>query len=92
MAAIILVGLDEAIVGVASNITQEPVLVYSLEKIKEIFVVRDGMDEDEAEEHIGFNVTGLYAGPGTPMFFTGMTPDEALEHVNEIADNEEPEE
>jgi hypothetical protein len=59
-------GLDEAILGLGTSYCNtQPLLVYSRDKIIEIFM-RD-MPEEQAVEHFDFNVGCLYAGPGTPM-------------------------
>ena len=63
-------GLDEAIIGPASiwrDGTQVSVLVYDAEEIRKIFMLRDGMDADEAREFIEFNIEGGYIGVDTPV-------------------------
>ena len=54
-------GLDEAIIGTTMLWGAEgEVLVYSCEKCINIFMVRDGMDYDEAYEFFEFNTLGAY--------------------------------
>jgi len=63
-------GLDDAIIGPASiwrNGTQVSVLVYDAEEIRKIFMLRDGMDADEAREFIEYNIEGGYIGIDTPV-------------------------
>ena len=60
-------GLDAAIIGVTEGVS-EPVVAYSYEKCIEIFRMRDGMTEEDALEHMSFNVTGAYVGTRTPIF------------------------
>ena len=60
-------GLDEAIVGVVQRFGMEPVVVYDLEKVREV-LARDGGTFEEVEEHITFNILGLWAGDRTPAF------------------------
>ena len=63
-------GLDDAIIGPASiwrNGTQVSVLVYDAEEIRKIFMLRDGMDADEAREFIEYNIEGGYIGKDTPV-------------------------
>ncbi len=60
-------GLDAAIIGISEGVC-EPVVAYSYDKCIEIFRVRDGMTEEEALEHMSFNVAGAYVGPRTPIF------------------------
>jgi hypothetical protein len=60
-------GLDAAIIGVTEGVS-EPVVAYDYDKCVEIFRIRDGMTEEDALEHMSFNVTGAYVGPRTPIF------------------------
>jgi hypothetical protein len=63
-------GLDEAICGQACiwrDQTRVDVLVYDGMKIIDIFVDRDGMTPEEAEEFIEFNIEGGYIGEETPV-------------------------
>ena len=59
-------GLDPAIVGVTE--ASEPVVVYDYDKCIEVFRIIDKMDEEDAIEHMSFNVTGAYVGRRTPIF------------------------
>jgi hypothetical protein len=59
-------GFDAAIVGVTN--TLEPITVYDWDRCVEILIVRDGMSEEDALEHMSFNVTGAYVGERTPIF------------------------
>jgi hypothetical protein len=60
-------GLDAAIIGITEGVA-EPVVAYDYDKCVEIFRIRDGMTEEDALEHMSFNVTGAYVGPRTPIF------------------------
>jgi hypothetical protein len=62
--AIVLDGLDEAIIGV----TTTGVAAYSVEKILSILMTRDGMDADDAVEFFGYNIECLGLGEFTPIF------------------------
>jgi hypothetical protein len=66
--AIALDGLDEAIIGICRRFGADPLLAYGREKCIGIFMRRDGMTHEEAEEWMEFNVEGLWAGDGTPVF------------------------
>ena len=66
--AIALAGLDEAIIGICRRFGADPLLAYNREKCIEVFMTRDGMTHEEAEEWMEFNVEGLWAGDGTPVF------------------------
>ena len=63
-------GFDEAIIGPAT-IWRGPevvgVLVYDAEKIRDILIVRDGMDSEMAREYIEFNIEVAYMGEHTPV-------------------------
>lgn len=66
--AIILDGLDDAIIGVVEEFGRDNRILYSKNKIIEILSERDGMDQSEAEEFYCFNILGLYAGEQNPVF------------------------
>jgi hypothetical protein len=66
--AIILDGLDGAIIGVVEEFGNSPRILYSKEKIIDILVERDGMTSEEAIEYYDFNILGLYAGEQNPVF------------------------
>lgn len=59
-------GFDAAIVGITESC--EPIIVYDWDKCVEILRVRDEMTEEDAIEHMSFNVTGAYVGSRTPLF------------------------
>ena len=63
-------GLDDSIIGQASvwnGNERVEVLVYDADKIIKVFVDRDGMSEEEANEYIVFNIEGAYIGEDTPV-------------------------
>ena len=66
--AIILDGLDTAIIGIVEEFGNGPRILYSKEKIIDILVERDGMTSEEAIEYYDFNILGLYAGEQNPIF------------------------
>lgn len=59
-------GFEAAILGVTHNLS--PTVVYDYELCVRILVERDGMKEEDAYEHMEFNVTGAYVGERTPIF------------------------
>ena len=61
-------GLEAAFIGVASHYGKDPVAVYDTEKCVGIFMDRDGMDYEGAQEFFDFNVQGAYVGEHTPVF------------------------
>lgn len=66
--AIILDGLDDAIIGIVEDFGSGPKILYSKEKILEILQSRDLMTLEEAIEFYSFNILGLYAGEQNPVF------------------------
>lgn len=70
-------GLDEAVIGLATQATSEPLLVYDYHKIIGIFM-EQGMSEEEAEEFTDYNVIGLNLGDKTPLIITQCNYKEAL--------------
>jgi hypothetical protein len=63
-------GLDEAILGVVERHGMDLVVLYDREKCVRIFMKRDGMTREDAEEYLAHNVTGAWIGARTPAFCT----------------------
>lgn len=61
-------GLDDAFVGFADRAGMRTSSLYDKTKCIEVFMKRDGMSEEEAEEYFEFNVVGAYVGETTPVF------------------------
>jgi hypothetical protein len=59
-------GLDEALIGMTDDSPHRA--VYSVTKILDILIVRDGMSEPEAVEFYEFNIAGAYVGEHTPIY------------------------
>ena len=66
--AIILDGLDDAIIGIVEDFGNSPRVLYCKNKILEILQERDLMTEEEAEEYYDYNILGLHAGEQNPVF------------------------
>ena len=62
--AILWDGFDEAIIGFE---TTDEKIIYDLEKMVSILIVRDKMTEEESREYIGYNILGAYVGERTPI-------------------------
>ena len=60
-------GLEDALIGTGWQFIQE-LMVYSVKKVLEILMTRDGMSYEDAREFYEFNIVGAYVGPGTPVF------------------------
>lgn len=62
--------LKEAIIGKVERFGLPALILLDRDRCIEIFVTRDGMTPDEAEEFFEFNVIGAWMGEGTPCFAT----------------------
>ncbi len=58
-------GQDDAIIGVATQFTKEPCVIYSLTGILNN-LMEDGMTHEEAQEFYSFNIEGAWYGDQTP--------------------------
>ena len=67
-------GFDDCIIGVAERCSKQPLLVYDREKIAES-LMKDGITYEEAQEHIDFNMAGVWMGEGTPLIMTRIEDD-----------------
>ena len=66
--ALFMDGHDDAIIGVTANQAGLPsVVVYDEALIIEGLVSNDGMDEEDAWDHYGFNIQGGYYGENQPL-------------------------
>ncbi len=66
--AVMLTGLEDAIVGIVEEFGNSPRILYSKDKILEILQVRDGMTFEESQEYYDFNILGLHAGEQNAVF------------------------
>ena len=66
--AILLDGLEEAIVGIVEEFDNGNRVLYSKPKILQILQERDLMTHSEAEEFYDYNILGLYAGERNAVF------------------------
>lgn len=63
-------GFDEALVGCTYG--ADVVAVYDINKMIEILIC-EGMDYDDAVEHLEYNVVGAYMGEKTPQYVNFVT-------------------
>jgi hypothetical protein len=63
-------GFDDAIIGMAERINLGPVVAYSVSKILDIMIERDGMTYEDALEYYDYNIVGSWMGENTPIFIT----------------------
>lgn len=66
--AILLTGLDDAIVGIVESFGGGSRILYDKRKIIKILMERDGMSRGEAEEFYDYNILGGYFGDLGPVF------------------------
>lgn len=62
--------LKEAIIGKVERFGMSPLILLDRNKCIKIFIERDGMTPEDAEEFFEFNVIGSWVGDGTPCFAT----------------------
>lgn len=62
-------GFDAAVIGVTEN---SPVRVIYDHHTCVRVLMADGMTEEDAMEHMSFNVTGAYVGEHTPIFIHSL--------------------
>ena len=60
-------GFDDAIIGI-----HEDKVVYSTKKCIDILIKEHELEEEEAFEYFGFNVSGSYVGEKTPIFIDDL--------------------
>lgn len=60
-------GYDEAIIGIAYNVENKPIVAYDKNKMLEI-MVSEGDEFIDALEHYYYNIHGGWLGVGTPIF------------------------
>jgi len=66
--AVLLTGLDEAIIGITDEFGNGRRMLYSKDKIITILQERDGMTYSEAEEFFDYNIIGGFFGEQNPVF------------------------
>jgi hypothetical protein len=66
--AILLDGLESAIIGIVEEFGNGRRILYSKQIILDILQERDGMTMGEAEEFYDFNIIGLHAGDQNAVF------------------------
>ena len=67
-----MINKPDPIIGLADRINLGPVVAYSVEKIIEILINRDGMSHEEALEFYHYNIVGAWMGEYTPIFITKL--------------------
>jgi hypothetical protein len=70
--ALLMDGFDEACIGYSQRINEPVLAVYSYDKMVEVLMTRDGMDDEEAMEFIEFNCVGAWIGERTPIIVRSL--------------------
>jgi hypothetical protein len=83
-------GFEDAFLGIGHHFNRE-LAVYDYAKCIEILMERDGMDEEEAEEFMSFNVTGAWVGEYTPIFLVKVSYENAHNSAIHAGDGDHPE-
>ena len=68
--AILLDGLEEAIIGIVEEFGAGPRILYSTKKIVSILQESGMMDESEALEYFYYNIVGGFFGNQNPVFLS----------------------
>jgi hypothetical protein len=68
--AILLNGMETAIVGITQEFGNGPRVLYSTEKILEILTDGGMVDYEEALEYFHYNILGGYFGEQNPIFLS----------------------
>lgn len=58
-------GFDEAVIGIDMNTMR---LIYSVSKVIDIMMDRDGMDEQDALDWYEYNMQSTWVGDHTPIW------------------------
>jgi hypothetical protein len=59
-------GMNDAVIGTTER-DGETLVCYSLKKMTNILMTKDGMTEEEALEFLDYNTLGAYVGKQTPI-------------------------
>lgn len=60
-------GFDDAFIGLSQRMNAPLLAVYSIDKVIDILVKRDGMSYEQAVEFAEFNIIGAWVGEKTPI-------------------------
>lgn len=59
---------EEALIGYIERAGGPSVALYDKNKIIQLLIERDGLDEDDALDHYYYNIVGSYLGEYSPVF------------------------
>lgn len=62
-------GLDDAVIGITRDLPSGAYrVVYDINRVVSVLMNDQGMEYDEAMEHIEHNISGAFLGPMTPVW------------------------
>ena len=76
-------GLDAALIGLGTRCSKPDILVYDVDKVIDILITRDGMDEEGAWEYFHFNIEGAWHGESTPIWMYPLKDGVKDERISE---------
>jgi hypothetical protein len=76
-------GFDDAFIGVIRRCGKPAMFVYNYQKCIEILMAGGIATEEEAIEHMEFNVLGSWVGEGTPGFMVSCSMQETLDALED---------
>jgi hypothetical protein len=65
-------GYDDCIVGIVERFGQDPIVCYDTDKVI-CHLQNDGMDIDDAQDYLCYNLLGSWMGDATPCFLSTNT-------------------
>ena len=65
-------GFDEAFIGTSQRINEPVLAVYSYDKLVDLLMTRDGMDDEQAMEFVEYNCVGAWIGERTPIIVRSL--------------------
>lgn len=68
-------GFEDALIGFGYQHTKV-IAIYDYDKCVKVLMERDEMSEEDAIEHMEYNVVGSYVGEHTPIFLSKELNDE----------------
>ncbi len=75
--AMLIDGFDDALIGFGTQLNHD-VAIYDYSKMV-IVLTTEGLTEEEAEEHIAFNIAGAWTGHNTPVIMRYVVEEEDID-------------
>lgn len=68
-------GFDDALIGIGERCGQPYLAVYDYDKCIDVIMRDEGLSEEDAIEHMSFNVAGAWMGENTPIWMSRVSED-----------------